>query len=78
MTEEIILLDDVITSGISINNTIKLIYSHTKNTKISGIIVALDRAKKNILTKIEKQHSLKIISIINTIDIIKYFKKKNI
>ena len=82
LSKNIILLDDVITSGISISDTIKFIYSHTKS-KISGIVVALDRTKKknntkkDILKNIEKKYNLKIYSIINIMDIIHYFKKQN-
>ncbi|AAO27209.1 orotate phosphoribosyltransferase [Buchnera aphidicola str. Bp (Baizongia pistaciae)] len=80
LTGKIILLDDVMTSGFSINDTINFIHSHA-NTKISGIIIALDRTrninnKKNIQKNIEKKYNLKIFSIISILDIINYFKKK--
>lgn len=74
----ILLLDDVITSGLSVKNTIEFIYKNFK-TKISGVIVALNRTdnfKSNILINIEKKYNLKIIPIIDIIDIINYLKEK--
>ncbi|XBC43294.1 MAG: orotate phosphoribosyltransferase [Buchnera aphidicola (Meitanaphis flavogallis)] len=77
LTKNILILDDVITSGSSIQNTIKIIesYDNGKNL-ISNIVVALDRRMhKNIdLTKIEHKYNFKITSIINIKDIINYIK----
>ncbi|XBC39207.1 MAG: orotate phosphoribosyltransferase [Buchnera aphidicola (Nurudea shiraii)] len=76
--KNILILDDVITSGTSIQNTIQTIESYTplSNNLISGILVALDRRKnKNLnLFFLKKQYNLKIISIIKIQDIINYVK----
>ncbi|NIG99409.1 MAG: orotate phosphoribosyltransferase [Buchnera aphidicola (Periphyllus acericola)] len=78
----IVIIDDVLTAGTAIKNTIKIIKKN-KKTKISNILVALNRqefTKKNISIKqeIQNNYSCKISSIININDIIKYLKKKNI
>ena len=77
--KKVIILDDVITSGISINYSIKII--EKENSKISAIFVLLDRKekkehnsyKKNFL-KSQKNH--KINSIITINDLIIYLSKK--
>ncbi|XBC44340.1 MAG: orotate phosphoribosyltransferase [Buchnera aphidicola (Schlechtendalia peitan)] len=81
LTKNILVLDDVLTSGLSIHNAINLIesYSRSKNL-ISNILVALNRTVKNNknLIQIEIKHNLKIFSIINVQDIIDYMKHKKI
>ncbi|WP_343183521.1 orotate phosphoribosyltransferase [Buchnera aphidicola] len=79
---KIIILDDVLTSGKSIKNIIKMI-NNNKKSKISNILVALNRnefGKKNISAKkeIKEKYLCSISSIININDIIKYLKNKNI
>ncbi|XBC40729.1 MAG: orotate phosphoribosyltransferase [Buchnera aphidicola (Nurudea yanoniella)] len=80
--KNILILDDVITSGISIKNAIDTIQFNeiSNNNLISGILVALDRRKKqNSSSKIlKKKHNVKIISIIKIYDIINYIKNKKI
>ncbi|WP_343189432.1 orotate phosphoribosyltransferase [Buchnera aphidicola] len=71
--KKIIILDDVLTSGITIQKNIKIF---KKKAKINAIIVAFDRQEKkknSIIKKIQKK--IKIITIININDIIKYLKK---
>ncbi|XBC38159.1 MAG: orotate phosphoribosyltransferase [Buchnera aphidicola (Floraphis choui)] len=87
LKKNILILDDVITSGLSIRNTVEIIkLCHKKriyNNLISGIVVALDRRKNTNLNlnlnNTKNKYDLKIISIININDIINYIKhKKNL
>lgn len=79
--KKIIIIDDVITAGLTIQENIKNL--HQKNI-ISGIFVAFDRQEKGILKKnsthqeIHQKHNCKIFSIINVMDLIQYLKEKNI
>ncbi|CAL4324550.1 orotate phosphoribosyltransferase [Buchnera aphidicola] len=79
---KIIIIDDIITAGTAIENTIKILQKN-KKIQISNILLALDRkefGKKKSFAKneIEKKYSCKISSIININDIITYLKKKKI
>ncbi len=77
--KKIIILDDVITSGMSINHSIKII--EKSNSKISSIFVLLDRKEKreSNLHRINystKQKTHQINSIITIDDLIKYLSKE--
>ncbi len=77
--KKIIVLDDVITSGMSINHSIKII--EQENSQISSIFVLLDRKEKreDNLKKInclKKQKNYKINSIITIDDLIMYLSEK--
>ncbi|WII23655.1 orotate phosphoribosyltransferase [Buchnera aphidicola] len=77
----IVIIDDILTAGTAIKNTLKFLLN--KKKKISNILVALDRKEfgnKNSFAKndIEKKYSCKISSIINIDDITNYLKSKKI
>ncbi|CAL4324911.1 Orotate phosphoribosyltransferase [Buchnera aphidicola (Chaitophorus populicola)] len=79
---KIVLIDDIITAGTAIKNTIKIIHKN-KNSQISNILVAIDRKEfgKNKLSakkEIENKYLCQISSIIDINDIILYLKNKNI
>ena len=76
----VLVIDDVISAGTSINESYKLI--HDNGAKIAGVIVAIDRQEKgeNILSatqEIARKYSIPVISIINLEDIIKYLEATN-
>jgi orotate phosphoribosyltransferase len=76
----VLVIDDVISAGTSINESYKLI--HNNGAKIAGVIVAIDRQEKGEDTlsatqEIAKKYSIPIISIINLEDIIKYLETTN-
>ena len=76
----VLVIDDVISAGTSINESYKLI--HDNGARIAGVIVAIDRQEKgeNILSatqEIAKKYSIPVISIINLEDIIKYLETTN-
>lgn len=77
--KNIIILDDVITSGMSINHSIKII--EKENSKISSIFVLLDRKEKresnlHKVNYLKKQKTHKINSIITINDLIIYLSEK--
>lgn len=77
--KKIIILDDVVTSGTSINNSINII--EKENSKISSIFVLLDRKEKTAnnlhkLNILKKQKNHRINSIITINDLIIYISKQ--
>ena len=71
----VLVLDDVISAGTSINESYNLI--HGDGGQIAGVIVAIDRQERgeNTLSatqEISNKYSIPVISIINLEDIIKY------
>ena len=76
----VLVVDDVISAGTSINESYKLI--HKNGAKITGVIVAIDRQEKgeNALSatqEIAKKYSIPVISIITLEDIIHYLEVAN-
>jgi len=81
--DRIVILEDVITAGTSINETVPLLYKECKNIKIEGLIVAVDRMEKsqegnNSLLELSQKYNLKITSIINIKEIIDLLHNKKI
>ncbi|MCW5197453.1 orotate phosphoribosyltransferase [Buchnera aphidicola] len=79
---KIVLIDDIITAGTAIKNAINII-NKNKDSKISNILVAIDRkesgtTKLSAKKEIEKKYLCQISSIIDINDIILYLKNKNI
>ena len=73
----VLVLDDVISAGTSINESYNLI--HGDGGQIAGVIVAIDRQERgeNTLSatqEISNKYSIPVISIINLEDIIKYLE----
>ena len=76
----VLVLDDVISAGTSINESYNLI--HGDGGQIAGVIVAIDRQERgeNTLSatqEISNKFSIPVISIINLKDIIKYLETKS-
>ncbi|PPI86363.1 orotate phosphoribosyltransferase [Candidatus Pantoea edessiphila] len=76
---KVMLIDDVITTGITIYESIKIINSYEAN--LTSILIALDReehkfTKTNDIKGIENDYQCKIISIISLSNLIEYLKKE--
>ena len=76
---KVLVLDDVISAGTSINEAYNLIRSN--GAQIAGVIVAIDRQEKseNMLSatqEITKKYSIPVFSLINLKDIIHYLETK--
>ena len=74
---KVLVIDDVISAGTSINESYDLI--RTNGAKIAGVIIAIDRQEKgggalSATQEIANKYSIPIISIINLQDIIKYLE----
>jgi orotate phosphoribosyltransferase len=80
LTGEILIIDDVITAGTAIRESIDLINS--LGAKPAGVIVALDRMEKgqgelSAIQEVEKDYGIPVYSIINMNDIIHYLQERN-
>ena len=78
--DRVIILDDVITSGLSINESKKLIDSF--DGKLQAIYVSLDRMEVgdngiSAIKQISELYEVPVFSIINIEDIIEYLSKNN-
>lgn len=78
LTGEILIIDDVITAGTAIRESIDLINS--QGAKPAGVIVALDRMEKgqgelSAIQEVERDYGIPVFSIINMQDIIHYLEK---
>ena len=78
--DKVIILDDVITSGLSINESKKLIDSF--DGKLQAIYVSLDRMEVgdngiSAIKQISELYEVPVFSIINIEDIIEYLSKNN-
>jgi orotate phosphoribosyltransferase len=73
-----IIIDDVISAGISIKESIDII--HSEGGMVTGAIVAVNRqeqgeGKKSAIQEAQEKYKIKIISIISLSDIISYISK---
>ncbi|WWP01467.1 MAG: orotate phosphoribosyltransferase [Candidatus Dasytiphilus stammeri] len=76
----IILLDDVITAGTTIHQSMKIIKKNPQAILI-GVLIALDRQECGLtnisaIQEVEQQYECKVISLISINDILKYLKYK--
>jgi len=75
---KVLVIDDVISAGTSINESYNLIKNN--GGELAGVIVAIDRQEKSknklsATQEITNKYSIPVISIINLEDIIKYLEK---
>ncbi|CAL4044049.1 orotate phosphoribosyltransferase [Buchnera aphidicola] len=80
LKKNIIIIDDVITVGTAIKNSVKKIEEKNK-TSISAVIVSLDRQElgnktNSAVKEIESKYTCKVISIINIQDVINYLSEE--
>lgn len=79
--DRVLILEDVITSGISIRESIEILKNHG-NPQILGVIVSVDRMEKGINLQasarqyIRSEFGIEIFSIVNMVDIMNFVKDK--
>jgi orotate phosphoribosyltransferase len=71
----ILIIDDVITAGTAIRESINLIHDH--GAQPAGVVIALDRMEKgqselSAIQEVEQQYGLPVSSILNLNDLIDY------
>lgn len=73
----VLIIDDVISAGTSINLSIDII--EQSGAKTTGVIVALDRQERgngnlSAIQEVEQQHKIKVINIITLDDVVEFIK----
>jgi orotate phosphoribosyltransferase len=78
---KIVVVDDVITAGTAINESIEIIRSN--NASLSGVLVAVDRAEvapdgsgKSAIQAVEEKNDVKVRAIISMDHIMEYMEEK--
>ncbi|MDY0137476.1 MAG: orotate phosphoribosyltransferase [Thiomicrospira sp.] len=76
----ILIIDDVITAGTAIRESIELIHHHGATP--AGVVVALDRMERgqselSAIQEVEQQYGLPVVSIINLNDLIAYLHEQH-
>jgi orotate phosphoribosyltransferase len=77
LTGKVMLVDDVITAGTAIRESMLLIQAH--NAELAGVLIALDRQEKgqgelSAIQEIERDFSTQVIAIITLGDLVEYLQ----
>ncbi|MFT7682540.1 MAG: orotate phosphoribosyltransferase [Moritella dasanensis] len=75
----IVLVDDVITAGTAIRESMDIIQAH--NAELSGVLIALDRQEKgkgelSAIQEIERDYGCKVLSIVTLADLVSFLADK--
>ena len=76
---KVMLVDDVITAGTAIRESMEIIKAH--NAQLSGVLIALDRQEKgqgelSAIQEVERDFGTKVISIVTLKDVVTFLKEK--
>jgi orotate phosphoribosyltransferase len=76
---KIMLVDDVITAGTAIRESMDIIQAH--HAQLAGVLIALDREEKgkaelSAIQEVERDYGAKVISIVTLSDLIIYLEAK--
>jgi len=76
---KVMLVDDVITAGTAIRESMEIIKAH--GAELSGVLIALDRQEKgqgdlSAIQEVERDFGTKVISIVTLGDVISYLETK--
>lgn len=76
----IMLVDDVITAGTAIRESMDIINAH--NAQLAGVLIALDRqekgkAERSAIQEIEQDYACSVISIVKLNDLISYLTEQS-
>ncbi len=76
---KVMLVDDVITAGTAIRESMEIIKAH--GAELSGVLIALDRQEKgraelSAIQEVERDFDTKVISIVTLADLIRYLEEK--
>ncbi|WP_022940922.1 orotate phosphoribosyltransferase [Psychromonas hadalis] len=74
---KVMLVDDVITAGTAIRESMDIINAH--DAELAGVLIALDRQEKgkgelSAIQEIERDYSAKVISIVQLSDVVSYLE----
>ena len=74
---KVMLVDDVITAGTAIRESMDIINAH--KAELAGVLIALDRQEKgkaelSAIQEVERDYDAKVISIVTLADVVTYLK----
>ncbi|MFT6926856.1 MAG: orotate phosphoribosyltransferase [Psychromonas sp.] len=77
---KIMLVDDVITAGTAIRESMDIIQAH--HAQLAGVLIALDRQEKgraelSAIQEVERDYGAKVISIVKLSDLITYLEENS-
>ncbi|PKF60892.1 orotate phosphoribosyltransferase [Psychromonas sp. psych-6C06] len=77
LTGKVMLVDDVITAGTAIRESMDIINAH--NAELAGVLIALDRQEKgkaelSAIQEVERDYDAQVISIVQLADVVTYLK----
>ena len=77
--EEIVIIEDVITAGTAIRESMEIL-SHLKDTKVIATFIMVDRkergqTEKGAMQEIEEQFGFPVYSVVDVYDIIEYLEE---
>lgn len=77
LTGKIMLVDDVITAGTAIRESMDIISAN--NAELAGVLIALDRQEKgkaelSAIQEVERDYNAKVISIVQLADVVSYLE----
>jgi len=77
LTGKIMLVDDVITAGTAIRESMDIISAH--KAELAGVLIALDRQEKgkaelSAIQEVERDYDAKVISIVELADVVSYLE----
>ncbi|MFT5756887.1 MAG: orotate phosphoribosyltransferase [Alteromonadaceae bacterium] len=80
LTGKVMLVDDVITAGTAIRESMEIIKAH--NAELSGVLIALDRQEKgkgelSAIQEVERDFATKVISIVTLADLVTFLEEKS-
>lgn len=75
----IMLVDDVITAGTAIRESMQLIQEH--NASLAGVLIALDRQEKgqgelSAIQEVERDFNTQVVSIVTLADVIQFIQER--
>ena len=76
---KIMLVDDVITAGTAIRESMTLIQAN--DAELAGVLIALDRQEKgqgelSAIQEVERDFNTKVVSIVSLADVMDFIKEK--
>ena len=79
LTGKVMLVDDVITAGTAIRESMQIIKAH--DAELSGVLIALDRQEKgkgelSAIQEVERDFATQVISIVTLGDLISYLEQQ--
>lgn len=76
----VLIVDDVISAGTSVRESVELIRS--RNAQPAGVVIALDRMEKGVgeksaVQEVQEKYGMPVVSVVNLTDLLKFLEAKS-